>query len=138
MIGRSGDRKTAILLVALLLHPAFSLEGEKRSVCVAPLPMTAAESPTGTPELSCKTREYSLTIDGQRTITWPKSESLTIDDLSISGRHRVVVLCHGKPQQSFTFRFSNYKGKKLCLFFNDLYWTVQLWEANRTPWCKCK
>jgi hypothetical protein len=49
-----------------------------------------------------------------------------------------MVLCDGKPKQSFIFSFSAYKGHKLCLFFNDLYWTVQLWDDEKTPWCKCK
>jgi hypothetical protein len=61
-----------------------------------------------------------------------------VDGLDISARHRVVVYCDKKPQQSFSFRFSEFKAKRLCLFLNDLYETVQLWEPSQAPWCKCK
>ena len=44
-----------------------------------------------------------------------------------------MVLCNGKPQQSFRFRFSEFKTKELCLFINDLYQTAQLWEARKSP-----
>jgi hypothetical protein len=50
----------------------------------------------------------------------------------------VVVLCNHKPLQSFAFLFSEFKTKELCLFLNDLYRTVQLWESKSAPWCKCK
>jgi hypothetical protein len=49
-----------------------------------------------------------------------------------------MVLCDGKPQQSFRFRFSTFKSNRLCLFINDLYQTVQLWKLKESPWCKFK
>jgi hypothetical protein len=63
---------------------------------------------------------------------------MEVTDLNATKQHMVTVYRGGKAQQSFSFEFSSYKSKKLCLFLNDLYWTVQLWESKRAPWCKCK
>jgi hypothetical protein len=85
----------------------------------------------------CEADKYALRIDQQKAIPWPLKESIKIAGLETAARHRLVVLCGRKPRQSFIFRFS--KGyPKQCLFLNDLYWTVQLWQDKRTPWCKCK
>jgi len=70
--------------------------------------------------------------------SWPLAESLKIDGLDLSVKHRVVVTCGGKAQQSFEFRHSDYKTTKLCLFINDPYKTAQLWDHKASPWCKCK
>jgi len=69
---------------------------------------------------------------------WPKSESMKVDGLSTTARHRVVIYRAGKAQQSFTFRFSDFESSSPCLFLNDLYWTAQLWERKKAPWCKCR
>ena len=78
-----------------------------------------------------------MEIDAQPVMAWPTKKSVHID-LDVSQAHRVVVFCDGKPQQSFKFRFADFKTPKLCLFINDLYKTVQLWESKDAPWCKCK
>lgn len=132
----------AVLLLVLLSHPAFPLENETGTICVAPLPR-ATRGPDGSfrsgdPALVCKSLNYSLKIDRLQAVPWPTMESVTIRNVAVAGRHRVVVLCENKPSQTFTFQFSEFKDKKLCLFFNDLYWTVQLWPDKRCPWCKCK
>ena len=88
----------------------------------------------------CAAGKYSLKIDARKSISWPVKASIKITDLDLAARHRVVVLCE-KPRQSFTFQFSDFKNNKdhkLCLFLNDLYWTVQLWPDKGCPWCKCK
>jgi len=124
--GEGGLRPTAIaLLTAPLVCPAFSAESEHGSVCVAPVP-PEPPSTAATEELFCHSGNLSLKIDKQQVIPWPHKESLRIEALDLTQRHRVVVLCDGKPQQSFGFRFSEFKTKRLCLFINDLYQTVQL------------
>jgi len=77
-------------------------------------------------------------IDARQTIPWALRTSVKIEALDTGSRHRVVVFCHGKAQQSFTFRFSDYATGPLCLFLNELYKTVQLAPAKQCPWCKCK
>jgi hypothetical protein len=124
-------RPTAFLpVIAFLLCTAFSAESEKGSVCVAPLPVEPP-STAATPELFCHSGNLSLKIDKQQVVSWPRQESLKIESLDLTQRHRVTILCDGKPQQSFGFRFSDFKSKQLCLFINDLYQTAQLWESKQ-------
>jgi len=87
--------------------------------------------------LFCDAENFSLKIDAQ-VMAWPIKESIKLAGLDLNTRHRVIVLCNHKPQQSFSFRFSEFQTQELCLFLNDLYRTVQLWELKRCPWCKCK
>lgn len=123
------------LAIAILAGLAIGAEPEPGSVCIAPV--LQPPDPRGSPGLFCDSEKLSLKIDG-KTIAWPIKESVKIDGLSVSARYLVVILCNGKPQQSFRFRFSDYETKTLCLFINDLYKTVNLAEGKRCPWCKCK
>jgi len=82
--------------------------------------------------------KLSLKIDCRAIQPWPESESMRIDGLRITARHRVVIYRAGKAQQSFMFGFSEFKSPKPCLFLNDLYWTAQLWEPEKAPWCNCR
>jgi len=131
-------RQAAVaLLIAFLVSPAGSAEPERGSVCVAPIPKEPPRT-AATPDLFCSSGKLSLKIDSLQAVPWPNQKSLKIGDLDLNSAHRVVVLCDGKPQQSFKFRFSEFKTGRMCLFINDLYQTAQLWEPRRAPWCKCK
>lgn len=121
--------------VAVLLSGVCDAHTEEGSICVAPIPV--GPPTTSAPGLACD-GTLSLKIDSQKDVPWPHGESLKIEHLDLAQRHRVTVLCDGRPQQSFWFRFSEFKTKELCLFINDLYKTVQLWEPRQAPWCKCK
>jgi hypothetical protein len=125
-----------VLLVDSLLVPALAAESEFglfASPCVPEKPSAF----TGLLDI-CDSAKLSLKIDAQQPIAWPIKESMRIDVLDVTAAHRVVVACSGKPQQSFRFRFSNFKTTHLCLFINDLYKTVQLWEPKKAPWCHCE
>lgn len=132
-------RTAIVLLTAILLGPVSLAQPENGFICVAPIskdwPATA-----GLPSLICASNNFSLKIDDQKAFTWPTKESVRIDGLNLGARHRVAIYCDGKPQQSFTFRFSDFKSTELCLFLNDFYKTAQLWDptTNRAPWCRCK
>jgi hypothetical protein len=132
-------RPTAFVpVLAFLLCSTFSAESEQGSVCVAPVPVEPP-STAATAEFFCHSGSFSLKIDKQQAFPWPRKESLKIEGLNITQRHRVTILCDGKPQQSFGFRFCDFKTKQLCLFINDLYQTAQLWEeSKRSPWCRCR
>jgi hypothetical protein len=84
----------------------------------------------------------SFRIDSGKPQAWPveNQTSAQIDGLDLAAAHRVVIYCRNKPQQSFRFRFSEFKGTHLCLFINDMYKTAQLWDPlqGAAPWCKCK
>jgi hypothetical protein len=108
---------------------------ESGSLCIAPALFDPKN--VSAPGLYCEPEKFSVKIDAQLR-DWPLKESLKVTGLDLNTRHRVTVLCDHKPQQSFTFRFSEYKSNRLCLFLNDLYRTVQLSEQKTAPWCKCQ
>jgi hypothetical protein len=123
------------LLTALVVNSVSSAESEFGSVCIAPV--LEKPDPRSAPSLFCDSEKLSLKIDA-KAMPWPIKESVRIAALDAAARHAVVILCDGKPQQSFAFRFSEYKASELCLFLNSLYKTAQLWEVKRCPWCNCK
>ena len=127
----------ATLLVSTLCFFGVNLNAQSQtsSLCVAP---NSAETPQRCAPGLCDSGDLSLKIDHRPIQSWPKSESMKIDGLSISERHRVVIYRAKKAQQSFVFRFSDFKSRRPCLFLNDLYWTAQLWESSTAPWCKCQ
>lgn len=129
-------RKTIALLIVLLLSAQLSAGSESGIVCVAPVPEKA--SPYSAPGFFCESKKLSLKIDEQQAVPWPINESIAIGSLDLAALHRVVIFCKSKPLQSFKFRFSEFKTRKLCLFINDFYKTAQLWEDKDCPWCKCK
>jgi hypothetical protein len=90
------------------------------------------------PGLNCESEKLSFNVDSLPARAWPVTESVRIDGLRLDVKHRVVLFCNGKAHQSFTFRYSDYRTRKLCLFINDLYKTGPLWEDKQSPWCKCK
>jgi len=105
------------------------------SVCIAPESGTLEPlSPTG---VYCKSGKLTLSFDKHEATPWPTKQSVKIGDLAVEVRHRIVIMCDGKPQQSVTFRFSELKTAALCLFLDGAYRTVQLWDAKGCPWCKC-
>ena len=131
-------RRAAAIFALSLSFCSISLsQSESGSVCVAPISKDWPET-AGTPELSCSPSKLSVKIDSQKTVAWPTGKSVLIEGLDVGARHRVVVYCGEKAQQRFSFRFSDFKTKQVCLFLNDLYKTVQLWEPSQAPWCKCK
>ena len=128
----------AFLITALFCSPSFA-QTKFGAVCIAPISKDMDET-RGSPGLICRSNGFSLRIDAHAPVSWPTKNSLKIDNLVLDAPHRVVVYCDGKQHQSFTFRFSDYKSTELCLFLNDLYKTVQLWDPKLqpSPWCKCE
>jgi hypothetical protein len=115
------------------LCSAQATDSGSASLCVAP--QSDEKVLRCSPGL-CASGKISFKIDDGLALAWPKVESMKIHDLDAAGKHHIVIYRVGKPQQSFIFRFSDFKENKACLFLNDLYWTAQLWEPKRAPWCK--
>ncbi|MGH9409562.1 MAG: hypothetical protein ACRD1V_08925 [Vicinamibacterales bacterium] len=104
------------------------------SLCVAPAPPPPRER--SAPETVCWKDEFFLKIDDREKVQWSTTESVRISGLDSEAKHRVAIYCGTRPQQSFTFRFSEFKSPTPCLFLNDLYVAAQLWD--HAPWCTCK
>ena len=134
------NRLFAAAMLLAVLCPALSAVPPAGSICIAPSPSL----PEGRPgrlapvgAIYCTQEKFAVKIDSQDAIPWPTEKSVRIGGLDLDAKHRVVVLCGGKAQQTFLFRYSEFKSRDLCLFINDMYWTVQLWEKKRAPWCRC-
>jgi hypothetical protein len=125
-----------VFVIVILLCPLCFTQSEQGSICVAPI--SKDWPPTGGPNLICASNDFSLKIDDRKAVPWSAKKSAKIDGLDLGVRHRIVVYCDGKVQQSFRFSFSQFKNTEVCLFLNDLYKTAQLWEPKQSPWCKCK
>src|SRR5437660_9201035 len=111
--------------------PPCIAQQEYGSLCVAPPP---EDMPKTTIVRSlCYDFKFAIKIDQQKALSWPTNGSVKIDKLDLGVRHLVVVYCDGKPHQSFYFRFSEFKNRDLCLFLNDFYKTVQLWDPKESP-----
>jgi hypothetical protein len=124
-----------IVIFASCYGCAFAMAQTKSpTLCIAP--NGGATPERCAPDL-CDGGALSLRIDDRPRMEWPKDRSVAVTDLDSNIQHRVVVYRAGKAQQSFKFRFSEFESDNLCLFLNDLYWTAQLWESKRSPWCKC-
>src|SRR5690242_13870959 len=122
--------------MVFLIAPALADKSQQGVICVAPFDFQSADPRLDPVEgLRCTSGKLSLKVDAHKAIPWPSKESIRMDGFDFNQRHRVVVLCDNKPQQSFSFRFSELKSSRLCLFINDLYKTVQLWDAKGSPWC---
>jgi hypothetical protein len=138
--------KGALLVLLAVLSVSSCLLAQQGSgmLCVAPFPKPVCSASgdvclSGAQGFSCASGNVSLKVDSRKAVPWPKKESMSLTGLALDGSHRAVLLCDGKPQQSFKLRFSEFKKNKACLSVNDLYGWVQLWELDRhAPWCKCK
>ena len=129
---------TSVLVLAF--SPLLFAVPPSSSLCIAPAP-ELSEVPQGQlppEELSCSAQRLSFRLDSLPAKPWPIKESIRFDGLDPGVRHRVVVVCGRRAEQSFFFRYSDYKTSELCLFINDLYRTVQLWKSKDAPWCKCR
>jgi hypothetical protein len=122
-------------LVVLLLGPPVSAQSGWGSVQI----VRAFENPLFyfAPGSSCDSANLSVKIDARRPTAWPTKRNIKIGKLDVTVTHQVVVSCAGKPQQSFKFRFSDFKTNELCLFISHFYKTIQLCESKGNPSCKC-
>src|SRR5262249_41455561 len=93
--------RSLILPVVLVSSNCFA-----QSLCVAPAQFSPKDgSARG---LYCKAENFSLKIDDQ-VMAWSTTEYRRLTELDPSTSHKVIVLCDHKPQQSFTFRFSDFE-----------------------------
>lgn len=129
--------KALVVTVCLVLtvSRAFAADTVTGTVCVAPVPATPDPRSGILPV--CASGNFSFKIDNLEAVAFSHKESLKVEGLDQGLRHRVKILCDGKPHQTFWFHSSDFHSTP-CLFINDLYKTAQLWEVKRCPWCKCK
>jgi hypothetical protein len=138
--GRLGLRIWSIgLTVILLLSQATpAAPGGYGTVCVASRAVTPFRGQVIPPTGEVSSGGLRLKVDKRPSVPWPQRESIKIEGLDLNERHLLAVLdAHGKPIESFWFKFSEYGSADLCMSY-DGYQGVGLDKAKRCPWCKCK
>jgi hypothetical protein len=105
------------------------------TICVLPNP---EERPSRiSPGDQYNPATLTVRIDKGERIPWPHKRAVRIENLSLKGRHLIVLTSDGKQIKSLWFRFSNYREAILCLNF-DGYQGVQLGDKRTALWCRCK
>lgn len=138
--------KVLVLLLLLGLSPSTML-GQARpsganalsgSMCIASVtPPNSEQKSLTNPSGGNRISSYSVQIDKRKPVTTQNDKSISISGLAVSRRHLVKIFGDGRPVESFEFRFSGFSTTKLCLWFNSLYETWQLWDA-RDGGAKCR
>jgi hypothetical protein len=131
-----GDLRSSVITTALafFLCATVSAEPGTGSICVVPV-RRSEKNLLG--QVDCDPAKLSLRIDTRQVVPWPQEGSLKVEDLDQIQRHLVALLCAGKPLQTFKFRFSEFKNRELCLYF-DSYQGVQLEDRDHARRCNCK
>ena len=119
------------VLIGLSFASPTSAEPKTGMLCVIPDPPGCCQLIT----IPFDLKTLMFKIDNGKKTPWPQKMGLKIDDLSLTEKHLVVVYWSGKAQQSFRFRFTDYKETELCLLF-DGYGGPDLRSMSRL--CHCK
>ena len=144
MIRRLRLPALCILVGTALLSVSTGLFAQEDSgmICVAPYPKPVGSGDaclSGAQGFSCASGNVTLKVDSRKPVPWPEETSMSLAELALDRRHRIVLLCDGKPKESFKFRFSELRKNKACLSVNELYGWVQLWDLDKhAPWCQCR
>jgi hypothetical protein len=114
-------------------------ETQTGTLCVASRAATPFRGQIIRPTGEVSSGGLRLKIDKQPAVPWPQRESLKIEGLDLSARHLLVILdSRGEPEESLWFRFSAFKGDRVCMSY-DGYQGIQLnLDGRKTTWCRCK
>jgi hypothetical protein len=100
--------------MAWLFDPASFAQADQGSVCLIPISKSWADVMTAE-NLICPAENYRVKFDGHRAFEWPSKESVEIDDLDTSQKHKIVLYCGKKDIQKLTIEFSKFKSTRLAL-----------------------
>jgi hypothetical protein len=129
-----------LVLLSWLAVASFGDERETGTLCLAPLRNApiAIYPPSGRSPFCLITGKAKVKIDNRQSLDWPNDKELKIAGLDLAGPHRIVIVCDGKPVQTFRFRFSQKDNKRVCLLINDFYGWAQFFEPKGALGCPCK
>jgi hypothetical protein len=128
--------------LALLFVTAFangSAQEPTGQICVAPAaPPALGQKSLSNPTGENRIRRYTIQIDHFSPTVVDSKHSTLISNIPLRGIHWVRVRGDGKVVESFKFTFLEFSSTRLCLFFNSLYESWNLWDSKQPhPWCKC-
>ena len=138
--------KRLVLLLLIGLSPSTMLAQARPSgantpsgsMCIASVtPPNSEQKSLSNPAGGNPISSYSVQIDKRKPVITSNDKSISISGLAVGRRHLVKIFGDGRPIESFGFRFSGFSTTKLCLWFNTLYETWQLWDA-RDGGAKCR
>jgi len=141
--------KISVLLLLLVFWPSRgTVHGQtpsprskvsSGSICLATItPPNSEQKSLANPSGGNRISSYSVQVDKRKTVTASKDKSINLSGLAVDRRHLVKIFGDGRPVESFRFTFSQFSTTKLCLWFNSLYQTWQLWDAKDAgAKCKC-
>ncbi len=131
--------KALVLLLLLGLWP-LSMQCQTRSsnakpssgsICIATVtPPKSGQKSLANPSGGNRISSYSVQVDKTRPLIISKHRSINISGVAVDRRHLVKIFGDARPIASFRFGFSEFSTTKLCLWFNALYETWQLWDAK--------
>jgi hypothetical protein len=109
------------------------------SICIAaPDPPNSGEKSLGNPAGGNRISTYTIQVDKLPAIVASNAKAVRIGPISTGRKHFVKIIGDGKVVASFRFTFAKFHSSELCLWFNSLYETWQLWEAKDAgAKCKC-
>lgn len=138
--------KILVLLLALGLSPCTILaqrrpsttKASTGSICIATVrPSNAEQKSLANPSGGNRFSSYSVQVDKRRPVV-AKDKPINMSGLAVGTRHLVKIVGDSEHVQSFWFRFSEFSTTGLCLWFNALYETWQLWDAkDGGSKCRC-
>lgn len=110
---------------------------ENGSVCIAAVvPPNDSEKSLANPAGGNRIQHYAIRIDDLPLVHAVADKGFRTPPLEYSKKHVVRIFGDGKQVGSFYFKFTEFKSNDLCLFFNPLYETWQLWDMKSTgKWC---
>ena len=127
------------ILTLLFACSAYVQAQSSGSVCIAPPARpTAGEKSLANSAGGNTITTYAIQIDRKPSVIASNDEAVKISGVSLGRKHLVKIIGDGRVVQSFWFKFSSYKSRELCLWFNELYETWSLWEAKDAgAKCRC-
>jgi|SRR5579862_5166324 len=112
---RRAGYASVVLFVSLLPPLPTSAEPREEMLCVIPDPPGCCD------RLSIRfdLKTLMFRIDDGKKTPWPQKTGATIEGLSLTEKHLVVVYSIGKPIQSFRFRFTDYEELSSVCYLTD-------------------
>jgi hypothetical protein len=137
VMGRIGPLAALALLAIPLPLQAQDAFGQ---VCIAPAdPPAPGQKSLRNPAAGNRVRQYTVQIDSLPPVAVSTQTTQLVKDIPTAGAHWVRIKGDGKPVASFKFKFSDFPSSQLCLFFNELYESWNLWDSKQAKSiCKCK
>jgi hypothetical protein len=111
--------KIFLVLVALATISVMAMGNETGSLYASKI--DSRFSWEGNPTGATINSVFTLVIDGETKAQISKDKDATINNLELGKRHSVAIYLDDKKIASFYFKFEDYKGNRLWLYYRTMY-----------------